>query len=67
MTQFPTSEAYALAEDPTFLPGRNIRTCGALLGPIFPPSAQGDVLFGRAACDPQMLVSLCHSAPSSPH
>jgi hypothetical protein len=60
LSRFPTAEAYALAEDPNFLPGRTIRTCGALLSAIFPITNQGDLTFGRAACDPQLLVSFLH-------
>ena len=66
LSQFPVAEAYALAEDPDFLPGRTIRTCGALLSAIFPITNQGDVTFGRAACDPQLLVSPLHSNTFKP-
>ena len=67
-----TSEVYALAVNPKFLPTRRKKTCGDLLPGVFltsnPSSSTGPKEFGRAECDAQILVSLLliHPCLSTP-
>lgn len=52
-----TAEAYSLAADPDFLRGRTRRTCGELLPELFDNRPGDELMFGRAECDAQVLVS----------